>query len=90
MSILIPDMEMPKSCNDCRFAVDGWCYAYPKQANGDALNKRIRPDWCPMIQVVDTTPRCPHCGGKIERRKNEWYCYSCHFWWEAEDETHHA
>ena len=29
-------------------------------------------------------PRCPHCGGKIERRGNEWYCYGCHFWWQEE------
>ena len=30
-------------------------------------------------------PRCPHCGGLIERRGDEWYCYGCHFWWEDKD-----
>ena len=51
MSILIKGMEMPISCNECRFAVDGWCYAYPKQANGDALNRRVRTNWCPLIEL---------------------------------------
>ena len=29
--------------------------------------------------------RCPHCGGKIVKRGSEYYCFSCHFWWESED-----
>ena len=28
---------------------------------------------------------CPHCGGKIERRGSELYCFSCHFWWEVDE-----
>ena len=32
-------------------------------------------------------PRCPHCGGKIERRGDELYCYSCHFWWEDKNDN---
>lgn len=48
MSVIVKGMEMPKNCNECRFAVDGWCYANPKQANGEALNKRIRTNWCPI------------------------------------------
>lgn len=48
MSIIVKGMEMPKNCNECRFAVDGWCYANPKQANGEALNKRVRTNWCPL------------------------------------------
>ena len=42
------------------------------------------------INITDVSPRCPHCGGRIERRGDEWYCHSCHFWWEVPDETHHA
>ena len=53
MSIIVRGMEMPKSCNECRFAVDGWCYAWPKQANGDALNKRERTMWCPLEEVME-------------------------------------
>ena len=29
MAILIRDMDMPYTCSDCRFAVNGWCYAIP-------------------------------------------------------------
>ena len=29
--------------------------------------------------------RCPYCGGKIERRGSEFYCFSCHFWWEVDE-----
>ena len=69
MSILIKGMEMPKSCNECRFAVDGWCYAYPKQANGDALNRRVRTNWCPLIEIqphgrlIDADALC----GRLEK-----------------------
>lgn len=50
MSILIRGMEMPKSCKGCRFAVDGFCCAYPG-VNIFALQENIRPEWCPLVEV---------------------------------------
>ena len=50
MSILIEGMEMPTDCNDCRFAVDGWCYAYGKP-NIDALDNDGITNFCPLVHV---------------------------------------
>ena len=48
MSILIRGMEMPKSCTDCRFLVDGWCYA----ALPGSKEERIRTSfYCPLVEV---------------------------------------
>ena len=51
MGIYIKGMEMPENCNECRFAVDGWCYANPKQANGESLNRHERANFCPLVEV---------------------------------------
>lgn len=50
MGIYLPNMEMPKSCSECRFAVDGWCYAYGKP-NVDVLSDKGRTNWCPLVYV---------------------------------------
>ena len=54
MSILIKGMEMPKDCNKCPMTVEGYCriIGYP---NGDAINNRYKPLWCPLVEV-----RTPH------------------------------
>ena len=84
MSGLIPDMKMPASCQECPMAdTVTWCCLNRKYYSWGLTE---RPSDCPLIPIVDTTLRCPHCGGKIERRGSEWYCHSCHFWWEAEDD----
>ena len=53
MSEVIVRMKMPKSCNDCGLAVDGWCYAILATAPqpGD-LDFVKRPDWCPILAVL--------------------------------------
>lgn len=51
MSVYIKGMEMPDSCNHCRFAVDGWCYAYGKP-NVDALANNGVTNWCPLVPVT--------------------------------------
>ena len=51
--IYIPGMEMPETCCDCRFAVDGWCYAAEKQDNKQYLNDTQRTNWCPLVPVPD-------------------------------------
>lgn len=60
MGIYLPNMEMPETCCDCRFAVDGWCYAAEKQDNKQYLNDIQRTNWCPLIPV-------PAHGDLIER-----------------------
>lgn len=50
MGVYIPDMEMPTDCGHCRFAIDGWCYAYGKP-NIDALANDGRTNFCPLVPV---------------------------------------
>lgn len=54
----------------------------------DAWNQRTRAeDFCSIFEEMR---RCPHCGGKIVKRGSEYYCFSCHFWWESEDGKENA
>jgi len=39
MGVYIKDMEMPKSCDTCRFFVDAWCYAISNEDWRNAYNK---------------------------------------------------
>lgn len=50
MGVYIPNMKMPEHCGECRFAVDGWCYAYGKP-NIDALANDGRTNFCPLVTV---------------------------------------
>ena len=50
MGVYIKGMEMPEHCGVCRFAVDGWCYAYGKP-NIDALANDGRTNFCPLFHV---------------------------------------
>ena len=50
MGVYIPNMKMPEHCGECRFAVDGWCYAYGKP-NIDALANDGRTNFCPLVLV---------------------------------------
>lgn len=52
--IYIPGMEMPTSCNECRFFVDAWCYALEVDDWRNAYNKPPegeRLDSCPLVPV---------------------------------------
>lgn len=49
MSVLIKGMEMPKSCNECRFSVDGWCYVCKPQSEEE--RKRITTNYCPLVEI---------------------------------------
>lgn len=54
MSVYIKGMEMPKSCSDCRFCADKWCYVIPEDGwQIDFCRPDRRPDWCPLIPVPD-------------------------------------
>ena len=50
MGIYIKGMKIPEHCGVCRFAVDGWCYAYGKP-NIDALANDGRTNFCPLVPV---------------------------------------
>ena len=64
MGVYIPNMKMPEHCGECRFAVDGWCYAYGKP-NIDALANDGRTNFCPLVPVP------PH-GDLIDRDAYEY------------------
>ena len=54
MSILIRDMEMPKSCLECRLYNDPWCMAKNRNQWRTAYNrppKVERQNDCPLIEV---------------------------------------
>lgn len=50
MSVLINGMEMPTSCDVCRFAIDGFCYASGK-VNVSAVEERQVTNYCPLVPV---------------------------------------
>ena len=55
MSVMIKGMDMPETCSDCRFAVNGWCYAIPadecqeQSTEYTGLNGRLYD--CPLEDV---------------------------------------
>lgn len=56
MSIIIRNIEMPKSCGTCFFnrqTRSGWkcSVAYPERWK-DFENPSTRPDWCPLIPIL--------------------------------------
>ena len=64
MSILIRDMEIPTSCDKCRFCVNGFTDAAPMYecavqsyenvsvlVESDGKPFDFRPEWCPLVDV---------------------------------------
>ncbi len=50
MSVYIKGMEMPKSCFECRFSIDGFCYAVG-DVNIRANEERQIASCCPLVPV---------------------------------------
>lgn len=50
--IYIPGMEMPTSCFECRFSIDGFCYA-SGHVNIRANDERQITNWCPLVPVPE-------------------------------------
>lgn len=49
MSVVVKDMNVPAKCTDCRFMVDGWCYAIClPEDQPDSLPLNGKPEWCPL------------------------------------------
>lgn len=64
MSILIHGMDMPESCDKCRFCVNGFTDEAPMYECGAQSYDNVsvlvesggkpfdfRPDWCPLVDV---------------------------------------
>ena len=56
MSVVIEDMEMPKTCSDCIFWYVGYTNAGVKQrycvpTQRPQPEREIRPDWCPLMET---------------------------------------
>ena len=64
MSILIRSMEIPTSCDKCRFCVNGFTDAAPMYecavqsyenvsvlVESDGKPFDFRPDWCPLVEL---------------------------------------
>ena len=64
MAILIPDMEMPRNCSECRFCVDNWCYVVPADQRQPAVSISGKTCWCPLIEVK--TPKAPMSDADLE------------------------
>ena len=56
MSVLIKNMEMPTSCDDCEFCKRAigydWCCIPMGKGRSKPLDEPvIKPDWCPLVPV---------------------------------------
>lgn len=51
MAVLIPDMQMPSWCGECRFCVDNWCYCVPPEKRQPAVSISGKPRWCPLVEI---------------------------------------
>ena len=50
MSILIKNMEMPKSCNECILEIEEAC-GLKAEPIPDYWSRLDRPSWCPLIEI---------------------------------------
>lgn len=74
MSVLIKDMEIPKSCNDCEFIQRGypdWCDLSCRCR--DVFNPAIRPDWCPLEEAGTVK----HGRWIKNEDRSGWHCSCC-------------
>lgn len=50
--VVIKDMDMPVSCEECRLMADGWCYAQEAWDHAhEDIDLNRRPAWCPLEDV---------------------------------------
>ena len=55
MSVIVKDMKIPESCEECRMLTDaGFCSAKPKDFCGYASEFFLnRPGWCPLVELPE-------------------------------------
>ena len=56
MAVLIRGMEMPKSCFECRFSIDGFCQAMEPGARTDDDKAQVS-NWCPLVEIQEDDMR---------------------------------
>lgn len=49
MSVIVKNMQMPESCNYCRFSDGFWCYALTE--NGKIIVENQRKQLCPLVEI---------------------------------------
>lgn len=52
MSVIVRGMEMPNSCWECRFSIDGYCQAMEPGARTDDNPAQVT-NWCPLEEVME-------------------------------------
>ena len=50
MSILIKGMDMPRSCDECRFSIDAYCVVLCPKSDDPQFGK-ITTNSCPLIEI---------------------------------------
>lgn len=64
------DMEMPKSCEECKYKGAKWCYIEIWSNRGTKeVPEEGRPSWCPLIDLSGCLNFCPNCGAKMDREE---------------------
>lgn len=54
MSVIVTDMDMPKTCKDCRFKATDWTndmgafFTYWMDCRRKEIEPKKKPDWCPL------------------------------------------
>lgn len=77
MSILIKDMEMPETCDECEFHCyhsygEYVCVATPLLYPFNLANsKGIRKDWCPLVEVPAPHGRLIDADALIARMESD-------------------
>ena len=51
MAILIPNMEMPKSCNECLMSISAEACVVTGDIIPHFWERLDRPSWCPLIEL---------------------------------------
>ena len=74
--VIVRGMEMPMSCCECRFVVDGWCCVNPaSKTRLISSNDTRRLDWChlePAPEWIKFTTREPDAAiYQIEKGLNQ-------------------
>lgn len=74
------ELEMPEDCFKCPcYYWEGFtCQAVPMEIDDSVIEKKHRPDWCPLQIVEEKTDPCKTCPGE------GYDCVSCEHGYEED------